>query len=251
MSDEVVRIFSTRDEAEARALRRQLAIAGIEAIVTGERLGVAFGLDTINQDALPSLWVDSRDAERAAAVVQQWIASGADEFDAAELTAWRCPACGETVEGQFAACWNCGEVRGDDAEVVAAMAPGDAPTSGGRPRTTGRTLKIFTARDALEAHHVRGMLEAAGIPAAVMGETLSLARGELPMTQETLPSVWVHEHDQAPAMKIVHDWTGPSPGQGDRPPEDVVLAAWQCPQCGEQVEPQFTTCWNCNTDRPL
>ena len=25
---------------------------------------------------------------------------------------------------------------------------------------------------------------------------------------------------------------------------------WRCPQCGEQLEGQFTACWKCGTRRP-
>ena len=109
-----------------------------------------------------------------------------------------------------------------------------------------RTIKIFTARDTLEAHHVRNMLESAGIKAIVMGELLGVARGDLPMTQETLPSVWVNEPDVDAAMNVVHDWIGP----GDRAPEDVMLAAWRCPNCGEEIEGQFNACWKCGMAKP-
>lgn len=50
-----------------------------------------------------------------------WVLSNADEKPAREIIAayrrenpeqappppWTCPGCGETVEGQFAECWNC------------------------------------------------------------------------------------------------------------------------------------------------
>ena len=247
MSDQVVRIYSTRNEPEAHLVRRQLAIAGIEALVTGERAGVALGLDTLIEDTLPAVWVDARDAERAAQVVQDWLQLGRSANDA-PIPAWRCPQCSEAVEGQFAACWNCGEVKPDDPAAVEAPEPMDATASEQpHPLHTGRVIKIFTARDLLEAHHVRGMIESAGIRAAVMGETLSFARGEVPMTQETLPSVWVLECDAEAAMPIVREWVGP----GDREPEDVMLAAWRCPQCGEAIEGQFSACWNCGMSRPM
>jgi hypothetical protein len=43
------------------------------------------------------------DAARAETVLSDALrpASGS------KADAWRCPACGESIEGQFAACWRC------------------------------------------------------------------------------------------------------------------------------------------------
>ena len=51
-------------------------------------------------------------------------------------------------------------------------------------------MKVFVARNPTEAHLVRGMLEAAGIEAEVRGESLWGTRGETPLDDDTLPSVW-------------------------------------------------------------
>ena len=111
---------------------------------------------------------------------------------------------------------------------------------------SGETVKVFAARDSTEAQHVQRQMAIAGIRAIVMGENLSIAWGASTLNQETLPSVWVNVEDAERAMKVVDDWIGP----GDRPPEDVVLAAWQCPLCGEEVEGQFAACWNCGLRKP-
>ena len=29
----------------------------------------------------------------------------------------------------------------------------------------------------------------------------------------------------------------------------VVGQPWQCPKCGEQLEPQFKSCWKCGSDQ--
>jgi hypothetical protein len=90
-----------------------------------------------------------------------------------------------------------------------------------------------------------GMLKSRGIKATVLGETLGMARGELPLTQETLPSVWVSESDAEAGLKVVEEWIGP----GDREAEDGAIAAWHCRYCGEDVEGQFGACWNCGMER--
>ncbi|MDQ3777112.1 MAG: DUF2007 domain-containing protein [Pseudomonadota bacterium] len=102
--------------------------------------------------------------------------------------------------------------------------------------------RVYTARHPIDAHLVRGLLEAAGIPAEVRGEVLFGARGELPMTEDTLPSVWVlDERAAGRALSIVHTHQeeGAAPAAGP---------AWQCPACGAELEPQFSTCWRCSPD---
>lgn len=104
--------------------------------------------------------------------------------------------------------------------------------------------KIFIGRDAMEAHFFCDLLHSAGIEATVMGEALSIARGDLPLTGETLPSVWVKDADVDKAAQIVEGFVA-------RGKEDISTAAlWKCPHCGEQIEGQFTECWSCGAARP-
>lgn len=54
----------------------------------------------------PELWIlNNSDEERARAIIRDYR-----EKDAATPIGpdWKCGTCGESVEGQFAACWNCG-----------------------------------------------------------------------------------------------------------------------------------------------
>lgn len=100
--------------------------------------------------------------------------------------------------------------------------------------------QVFVARHPTEAHLVRGALEAAGISAVVRGESLFSARGEAPVTPDTLPSVWVTEDADAPrAIAIL---------EGVRP-QGVAGEGWICPACGERAELQFTECWSCGASR--
>ncbi len=105
-------------------------------------------------------------------------------------------------------------------------------------------VKLYTARDAMEARFLGGLLEQAGIPMTLQGELLSAARGELPLTQETLPSVWVRSEDLDRAKEVLasyKDGARPLPPQG---------ADWTCPNCGQECEGQFTQCWQCESPRP-
>jgi len=111
-------------------------------------------------------------------------------------------------------------------------------------------VQVYIARDSMEAHFLRGVLAEEGIAATVMGENLATARGRLPMTPDTLPSVWV-AHDEAPrASQIVEGFVATSRDADAGNAPAASKAKWTCPTCGELVEPQFTDCWNCQTPRP-
>ncbi len=105
-------------------------------------------------------------------------------------------------------------------------------------------IRVYGARDLAEAHFVKGLLEAEEITAAVQGGALQAVLGEVPMTPESLPSVWVNEPDEQRAMQIVGEMKQGGPAATESQP------GWTCPRCGESMEGQFSSCWKCNTQRP-
>lgn len=105
-------------------------------------------------------------------------------------------------------------------------------------------VKVYTASGPMQAHIFRDLLAAEGIDAQLRGEELFGMRGELPLTNDTLPSLWVAEADYEQARDLVLAFEeGENPDRGGSP--------WVCAQCGEELESQFTLCWNCGTERPL
>ena len=100
---------------------------------------------------------------------------------------------------------------------------------------------IHTARHPTEAHLVRGVLEAEGIRAEVRNDQLYGAFGELPV----LPTVWVI--DDALAKHAEEVVIGFLRGSAAR---KYSHERWACPQCGEDLEGQFTACWSCGAIRP-
>lgn len=54
--------------------------------------------------------VDVDQLEQARAVVARYV-KGSTPSEAALSATWWCPSCGETIEGQFQACWRCGTAR--------------------------------------------------------------------------------------------------------------------------------------------
>jgi hypothetical protein len=66
--------------------------------------------------------------------------------------------------------------------------------------------KVLTANHPTEAHLAAGFLESHGITAEVRGAALFSARGEVPVTPDTLPSVWVaSDADAARARQLLDD----------------------------------------------
>ena len=81
---------------------------------------------------------------------------------------------------------------------------GEAATPRRPPPTRRRTLyrplddkgelkmkKVYIAQGPIEGYLIKGFLEAQGIPAIVRGENRHAIRGGIPMTSDTLPSVWI------------------------------------------------------------
>jgi hypothetical protein len=101
--------------------------------------------------------------------------------------------------------------------------------------------KIHTAKHALEAHLVQGFLEAQGIGGEVRGAHLTSGWGELPVD---LCTVWIKDDAQfGQADRLLVAFL-----QG-RLAQELGARAWQCPDCQEMLEGQFSECWNCGARR--
>jgi hypothetical protein len=64
-------------------------------------------------------------------------------------------------------------------------------------------VQIYSASDPPDAHIVHDMLVANGIGAVIQGEDLWIARGMLPITPGTAPSLWVNEADADRARALI------------------------------------------------
>lgn len=114
---------------------------------------------------------------------------------------------------------------------------------------------VYTARDAMDAHFVKGLLEQEGIEAVVQGENLQGTWGDLPLSAENLPNVHVvNDSDVERAAPIIEEYR-----RRDQADAKVGVGAtevavdrpkWKCPNCGEMVEEQFTQCWHCGHAKP-
>ena len=100
------------------------------------------------------------------------------------------------------------------------------------------------AMNPTDAHLLKGVLESEGIEAVVQGEFLWSTRGEVPITTDTAPSVWViNDADYEQAMEVVKEF------QSSEESSDPENKEWKCNNCNETNEGQFTECWHCGTSR--
>ena len=81
--------------------------------------------------------------------------------------------------------------------------------------------KVYAARNPGDAHLMKGLLEGEGISAVVQGEFLWVVRGEVPITPETAPSVWVEDSEYERAMELVSAFRSAGP---ERVNENETLA---------------------------
>lgn len=104
--------------------------------------------------------------------------------------------------------------------------------------------RVYGARDPVEAEFVKGLLAAEDIEAVIQGLPLQMALGDIPISPESLPSIWVNEPDVPRAKQIIDELKRGGPAATE------ASNTWTCPQCGEVLEGQFTTCWKCGAERP-
>jgi hypothetical protein len=97
--------------------------------------------------------------------------------------------------------------------------------------------EVYTAADTQEAHLIQTALADAGIEAHVVGDQLQYVQAVSP----TAVRVWVktEQFDQAREIIANHQPHAPSTAP--------VGSEWNCPKCGEENEPTFEICWNCQT----
>lgn len=100
------KVYTSHDIAIVGHVRQVLENQGIHCIVRNDFLLGGAGELPVNE-TWPEIWVvDDRDSDRARALVDAVVATGNDFGPP-----WRCPSCGERLEGQFTECWRCGASR--------------------------------------------------------------------------------------------------------------------------------------------
>ncbi|MEQ1578973.1 MAG: DUF2007 domain-containing protein [Steroidobacteraceae bacterium] len=99
------KIHTAESLIEIAHLRNVLQASGIACQIRNDRLMGALG-EIPFVDCWPELWLENeRDALAAKGLIDGELRPGQKADD------WTCPACGETIEGQFSDCWHCSPPR--------------------------------------------------------------------------------------------------------------------------------------------
>lgn len=102
-------------------------------------------------------------------------------------------------------------------------------------------MKIYSAKNPTQAHILRGLLETQGIDVEVRGDGIFGLKGEIPMTCDTDPYLWLHNPNQhAKARQLIKEYEE-AYSVDDKP--------WQCKQCDEFIDGNFGVCWQCGASK--
>ena len=98
----MIKIYSADNLLMVEHVRALLAREGIATTIKNQYISGALGELPANE-CWPELWlVNESQRARAEALVAEYTAP------APAAPGWRCDGCGETIEGQFGQCWQCG-----------------------------------------------------------------------------------------------------------------------------------------------
>ncbi len=96
-------------------------------------------------------------------------------------------------------------------------------------------IKVFEDFDFSRVGQMQSLLEAEGIQTYLKNQFGFGGTGELPFV-ETVPQLYVlHERDLQKAQQLLADASA----------EPASAETWTCPECGTEIEGNFSDCWNC------
>ena len=100
-------------------------------------------------------------------------------------------------------------------------------------------IKVYENFDFSRVGQMQSLLESHGIGTFIRNQYGSSVMGEVPFV-EVVPQLFVlRERDVERAIELL---------QLDRP-RDNESEDWVCPECGIDVEGQFSRCWKCGLGR--
>ncbi len=99
------RLHVAKHAAEAHMVRGFLESAGITSIVRGEFL--SGGIGELPADVCAVWLLNDEEFAQADKLVRDFLRGATAQTRAP----WHCAQCGESLEGQFTECWNCGTAR--------------------------------------------------------------------------------------------------------------------------------------------
>ncbi len=102
--------------------------------------------------------------------------------------------------------------------------------------------RLYASHNTLLLEQLRTALDEAGIASSLRNENRTgQAAGELPPIV-CWPEIWVRDPADFDAAAKIRDQLL---SQLEQPGAD-----WICPECGERLEGQFGSCWQCAASKP-
>lgn len=102
-------------------------------------------------------------------------------------------------------------------------------------------INVYSTQDLLTIGHLRNLLVNEGIPCDIKTPFLAAAMGDVPVT-DCWSQLWIlNDEDLDGALAVIEA----ALAQGARP-----RSFWKCLECGEEIEGQFETCWQCGAVHP-
>ena len=98
--------------------------------------------------------------------------------------------------------------------------------------------RIYSSLVLAEVENMKNVLQLNGIESTITNQYLSVGIGGI----DCCPGLWLAERDVERALEVIETsdkYLGESQG------------AWICSECNEEVEGQFTECWNCGNARSI
>src|SRR5258708_19375459 len=86
---------------------------------------------------------------------------------------------------------------------------------------------IYSSLNLVEVHHLKNLLQSAGIRCRIRNEELVRLAGEIPFPECALQLVVERAEDHSAAELVVRDFLQPRPR---------TTQPWRCPDCGGTIE---------------
>ena len=102
--------------------------------------------------------------------------------------------------------------------------------------------KVYSSDDRVLIYHLKNALDLAGIDCFIKNDLAYTLAGEVPVN-EVWPELWISEIKVlSKAEEVIKEVLNPV---------QISAKPWQCPQCGELHDNQFTACWKCGAQNEL
>ncbi len=99
--------------------------------------------------------------------------------------------------------------------------------------------KVYSSENSAIVGFLNDVLEQHAIANVIKNQYLAGAAGEV-SPFDSWPEIWVlNDEDAARAQQMIKSTLA----------DESNRSAWQCADCGEQMEGQFTACWNCAAEQ--